>query len=50
MLCDNCNIELRLDKVENRIFSFKCLKCGKIQKKTEEELRKEYNKAIKEAN
>ena len=48
MLCDNCNIELRLDKYENNIFIFKCIKCGQILQKTKEELEQEYKKFIKE--
>lgn len=42
MLCDRCNIELRLKKVDENIFSFECVKCGKTLQKTQEEIEKEY--------
>ena len=49
MLCNNCNIEMRLDKYENNIFNFKCVKCGQIIQKSEKDLREDYKKVVKEA-
>ena len=38
MVCPDCQlIEMRLERVEDDVFYFKCKKCGKeITKKTEE--------------
>lgn len=48
MLCDRCNIELRLKKVVENIFYFECVKCRKTLQKTQEELEKEYKSVKKE--
>ena len=42
MNCNDCNIEMQVLKVENKIFTFKCKKCGKEITKTEEELNTQY--------
>lgn len=49
MLCDRCNIELRLKKVDENIFCFECVKCGKTLQKSQEELEKEYKSVKKES-
>lgn len=49
MLCNNCSIELRMDKFENNVFYFKCIKCGNKLQKTSQELEKDYSKVKKES-
>lgn len=48
MLCEKCNIELRLKEVSKDMFNFECIKCGKKLQKTQTELEEEYNKVNKE--
>ena len=38
MLCDNCDIEMRLDIVKEDTFTFKCVKCGKTLIKKSKEI------------
>lgn len=47
MVCKKCKIDMRVEKVSNSKFYFKCVKCGKEEIKTEEELTKEYEEKNK---
>lgn len=48
MNCDNCNIEVQVIKVENKIFYFRCKKCGKEITMTESELNLKYKQKNKD--
>lgn len=49
MQCNQCKIDMYLEKVENDIFNFKCKKCGKTVTKTKLEMEDLYKK-MKESN
>lgn len=42
MMCEKCNIEMRVDNVIDGKFYFKCIKCGNEKIHTEKELNDYY--------
>ena len=46
--CIKCKIDMRVDKVLDDKFYFKCVKCGKEEVDKEKELQEEYNKNKKD--
>lgn len=44
MQCEECKIEMYMNKKVDDCFEFVCKQCNKVIKKTENELKKEYER------